>query len=415
MFRSSSALRPLLSALGGLLAALVTTAAGAEPPADPEWTFSWWPRMQLERSDGAHEFGFGGRFLYDVGGIYYDSDLTNLSSSPGWNEKNEVRQGRAYLKGHVFHRFEFKVEADFSPAVPSLTDAYVGVRDLGFLGTLRVGHQKLPYSLENQTSRKYLDFMERSLAGVADPSVRDLGVKLFDTARDERIHWAVGVFRDTDSSGYEVTHPATWKASTRVTGLPIWREEGRRLLHLGFSYEHEFREPDTFSLSRSPESFLADELLDTGSIEGTRDIDRFGVELLWIHGPLAVQSEFLAAAVDREGGGGLFFPGAYLQASWFLTGEHRNYLRREARIGRLYPIRDLDFSSGGWGAFQLAARVSYGNLDDGGVDGGEEINFTFGANWFPTSFTRITFNYVFGHLVGQGDVSILQARFQFSY
>ena len=68
-----------------------------------------------------------------------------------------------------------------------------------------------------------------------------------------------------------------------------------------------------------------------------------------------------------------------------------------------------------WGAFQIAARVSTLDLNDSDIRGGQELNFTLGLNWFLLANLRLSANYVHGRVFGQGDVDILQARFQVDF
>jgi phosphate-selective porin OprO/OprP len=50
-----------------------------------------------------------------------------------------------------------------------------------------------------------------------------------------------------------------------------------------------------------------------------------GGELAVVYGPLSFQGEYIRTEVDRDLGGDLDFDGYYAYASWFLTGESRNY------------------------------------------------------------------------------------------
>jgi phosphate-selective porin OprO/OprP len=283
------------------------------------------------------------------------------------------------------------------------------------LGTLRFGHQKEPFSLENAASHKYLVFMERSLIEKLAPSERDIGLLAFDTAFDERMRWSVGGFRSTESTGRAWTEPASYLITGRLTGLPCWQDEGRSLLHLGLSYSHQFS-PETFGVSPTPESFLAQALVDSGSITSVEDVDRIGAELAWVRGPFSVQAEAIGNFVDRDGPT-LRFWGAYVMVSWFVTGEHRGYERSDAAFGVVRPKRDFApwRSLRDWGAVQLGARYSHVDLDDREVDGGVENDVALAASWFLRAWLRISGNYVFGHVRSQGDVHILQTRFQIEY
>jgi len=187
-------------------------------------------------------------------------------------------------------------------------------------------------------------------------------------------------------------------------------------VHLGFSYNHQFWDAPTFSVSWRPESFVAASLVNTGTIEGVENIDRVGLDVVWVHGPVSLQAEWNQEFLDRDAGrGNLDFWGCYVQASWFPTGEHRRYQRSQGVFGPVIPLANFEPWKGGWGAVQLGARFSYLDLDDRDVSGGIEKNVALAVNWFLLAQLRFSANWIYGHLNGQGDVHVLQGRFQIEY
>ena len=101
--------------------------------------------------------------------------------------------------------------------------------------------------------------------------------------------------------------------------------------------------------------------------------------------------------------------------NWFrieFTGEHRIYGRNAGAFGRVVPLNPVNGEDGNLGALQVAARVSYLDLNDGDIRGGQQLNTTFALNWYLTRNLRLGFNYIYGHVMGQGDVNVLQVRFQ---
>ena len=64
---------------------------------------------------------------------------------------------------------------------------------------------------------------------------------------------------------------------------------------------------------------------------------------------------------------------------------------------------------------QVAARYSYLDLDDEDVAGGREDGMTLGLNWHLFSNARVSLNYVWGRVRGQGDVNGAQTRFQVDF
>ncbi|HIF91885.1 MAG TPA: hypothetical protein EYQ60_01965 [Myxococcales bacterium] len=70
---------------------------------------------------------------------------------------------------------------------------------------------------------------------------------------------------------------------------------------------------------------------------------------------------------------------------------------------------------GHWGAWELAARFSLLDLDDGVVRGGQLRDITAGINWHLYSNFRWMLNYVLSDKKGEGITNIGQMRFQLDF
>lgn len=192
-----------------------------------------------------------------------------------------------------------------------------------------------------------------------------------------------------------------------------------RLIHLGASYSWRDTD-DTMRFSSTPEANLSNwEFIDTGDFYAER-LELIGLEAAAKFGPLFAQAEWIRANVDADFRGDPVFDGWYALASYVLTGGHREYDAQEGVIGGLTPERPFDLRPGrrGWGAWELAARVSHLDLNDGFFRGGEEQNYTLGLNWYLTSNARIRFNYIranIDHDLYEGDLNIFQTRFQYHF
>jgi phosphate-selective porin OprO/OprP len=399
--------------------------AGTQPGAPPadDWMAGLLAGLRYRSPGGDVHLRLGGRLLYDFAAFHYGKGLTRAPES-GWVRDDIVRQARIVVRGLFLDRFELKGEVDFATDDfdsddITLTDAYLGVRDVPWLGTVRFGHQKNPFSFENAMSRKFMVFMERSLIERLAPSGRDIGLLASNHAFDQRLRWSLGVFRSTARTGREWNEPASYLVDGRLTGLLFWQDDGRSLLHLGASYSHEFAPSGTFtfSLSQRPESFLPASLVATGKVPGIQTVDRLGGELVWVHGPFSLQTEAIGDFVSPEDAPSLQFWGASVMASWFATGEHRVYRRSAGLFGAVHPRRAFApwRSWKSWGALQLGARFSHIDLNDRDVRGGVQSDVALAANWFLTSWLRVSGNYVFGHVRSEGDVHLLQGRLQFHF
>ncbi len=396
---------PALPALPALAAETAETSAGG--PSD--WSVRWADGVRVERNDGAARIFLGGRLLLDAGIIHADADLAVPGKEPGKARTlARLRQFRLVAKGQ-FEKSFFKIETEFAGSDAEFTDVFLGASGLGPMGTVKGGHMKEPFSLEQQTSRRWMTFTERSLPNALVIG-RNTGGSLEDTALGDRLRWRVGVFCDTSEFAKHCDDDVD--LGFRLTGLPALSEDGANLTAVGVSYVHQFRNNRSITFSKL-DPFLTNKFLGIGTIRGVRAVDRIGTEAAWVHGPLSIQAEYIHAFLDRTTGrGNLDFWGLTAEASWLVTGEHRPYSKRTGAFDRIVPRKSFAPSTGDWGAFQLATRVSYLDLDDRDISGGRATDLTLGFNWFLTSTLRFTLNYVFGQVRGPGDVHIVQARFQ---
>jgi phosphate-selective porin OprO/OprP len=128
------------------------------------------------------------------------------------------------------------------------------------------------------------------------------------------------------------------------------------------------------------------------------------------------------------------FSGWYLQGAWTLTGERHAWSSGNGGFLGVRPARPFSLSSGGLGAWEIAARYSVLDLNDrvgaagaaapfGGIRGGEQKISTFGLNWYPNAVVRFLLDYQrieVDRLSAAGarldtDVNALSLRSQFAF
>jgi phosphate-selective porin OprO/OprP len=325
---------------------------------------------------------------------------------------------------------DFKIEIDFAN-VRDIQDIWIASRNIPPLDFVRFGNMKEPFSLEELASITNTTFMERALPVVAFSPGRDIGIMGQSTPLGRRMTWAAGAFLNTSSFSDlgegkdQISEANSFNLTARVTGLPWYADEGARLLHLGLSYTHQFRDESASTAGARyrtrPESRLRDDrLVDTGELF-TDGQDLVNPEFAVVSGPLSFQGEYFHAFVDAEDDPQ--FWGYYVYGSYFLTGENRNYDTSNARFSRVRPKYPFRPFKGGWGAWELGLRYSYIDLNDEAIKGGIERNLTAGLNWYLTPHTRFMFNYIRAHVkdrvvpppVDDGVADIVMGRFQLDY
>jgi phosphate-selective porin OprO/OprP len=314
--------------------------------------------------------------------------------------------------------------------IREIKDNYIRFIKFPYISLLTLGHMKEPFSLEQWASGKAITFMERALPVETFAPSRNIGIRHYRTALDERMTWGAGAFLNTGSFGDlgqtkdQISDANGWNITGRITYLPLYEKEGRRLLHLGLSYSHLFRnenDPDFREGTRTlPETRLTDDRLVNTDEFLTDSTDLINFEFATVKGPLSFQGEYFHAFENASALGDPDFWGFYLSGSYFITGEHRYYGTSSGTFYRLEPRQDFHFQQKGSGALELAARFSFVDLNDGAIRGGKEANFTAGLNWYLTRNTRFMFNYVLAYVkdretlpgVDSGRAHIFQARFQ---
>jgi phosphate-selective porin OprO/OprP len=388
-----------------------------------------------------------GVFQADTGG--FSQDANSLATLGDLQDGADFRRVRLSGKGSIAANMNYMVQMDFGFfGRPTFTDVWVEVTQLPYLGNVRVGQWKQPFSLEVVSSFRYTTFMERSLLFQPFTPFRHIGAGFYDVNEAKTATWAASVFRTgQDQFGGDIGDNGGISMAARGTYLPYYDEPsgGRYYTHLGAGYFLADPDNDVSRYATIPEFFVGEVapgavgtsqvpvpgaangtrfFVDTGNIP-TNISNRFGTEFLWVNGPLSVQSEAMVAVVDRLGAGSVYFPGVYAQVGYFLTGEHRPYDRNLGGIDRVKPFEDFFrvwTDSGictGLGAWELATRVSWIDLNDDDVRGGELTDVTFGVNWYMNAYAKLQFNYIHAFLddptFGDSDTDIYGARMQMDF
>lgn len=416
------------------------------PP--PVWVdFSNSPKFSSY--DKAFSFQLGGRIFVD-GGVA-SQPLTGQSGNVA------LRSGRLWSKGTAFSHWFYYLQYDFasSGGVRGIREAYFGYRNpsLGLQPftseplIFMVGNMYEPMGLEQVTSQNYDDFIDHPLAiSVFTP---DYHIGAAALTHGDKWSAKFGVFSTSPEDTSITPSPAIaanpaipgsvatggqqyLDLTGRFTYAPILEQDA--LLHLGGSFRYQIvnsatglTSPRTMILgsnTRSEANVLGINLLGTpdlscGLVFGasaacTKDFVTYGAELAASYGPFSFQGEYFGsrynrsaanlayatrngAGLDASGGTSLHFEGLYAYVTWYLTGESRAASYNiaglnAAEFGRIKILNPV--SAGGIGAWQLSARYSMVNLNDGGIQGGRQEDITLSLNWYPDRGLRLMANWI---------------------
>jgi phosphate-selective porin OprO/OprP len=252
--------------------------------------------------------------------------------------------------------------------------------------------------MEALSQDKSATFMERGLPFylISPAVVRTPGVQVADAGRFWSAAGGVsGAPLGDSSSGDE-----GWGYAARGTILPY--HDGNTLIHLGAGYT--WRRPTQnnttvggttvqgVSFSAKPESDQASAMV-SAALPYTDHYQFIGAEFAAQLGAASLQSEYDWVKVARDhGNADASFSSWYAQLAYTLTGEARPYKVDKGVFDGIKPARP--FGKDGWGAWEVAARISQMDLTDGAIVGGTLQDLTLGLSWYLNSYLRVSANYV---------------------
>ena len=382
---------------------------------------------------------------------------------PSLSDTVNFRRARLRVEGRMYELYDFACEYDFvnqlnvnastfpterdSGPLTAVTDLWLQVREIPLLGTVRVGSQKDPYGYEHLTSSRWLNFMERSFAQDAFEGPFNNGflpgIQIMNSNEEGDIGWQVGEFKNINNPFGFSNYSGGSQTVGRLVWLPIFEDEGQKLLHLAVSgrtlepkrlfgvYSDSglpigdeipgVRFRSRGSIRNGPPGPLNSIYADSGILQGTWQ-NMIGLEFVGNNGPWSFQSEYFGswlynAQTTKVGPyvtngyqpkpgtkvGTVYYQAGYAEVLYFLTGESRTYSKIEYRVDRpiphnnFYAFRDrsprrqgLSLSEGAW---QVGVRYNYLCLNDSGVNGGVLNGMTLGLNWLLNPNARVYFNY----------------------
>ncbi len=288
------------------------------------------------------------------------------------------RRRRLGVKGELFGRIDFEVEREFSDGRDPWRDVYVDLKAADVFA-VKVGHFRVPFSLDGLTGSTSHDFVNRSLIARALAPGRDLGVMVHGGTTGRLLTYALGAFdSDTPKLRSEQSFDDDKGAASfgrtfggRVTSQPFDRLDdlprGLRNLELGGSVAWS-TVPEGLNSVRG-RSVYGYAFFAPVYVNGDRV--RAGVDAVVRAGPTSVRAEWLGSWDERleQGLGDVDLPrafgrGWYVAGTWLVTGEEKD---EEVRPKR-------PFLQGGIGAVEVAAR--YEQLGFGSVSSDGEPAFT---------------------------------------
>jgi hypothetical protein len=361
-----------------------------------------------------------------------------------------LRRARLELGGWIGSWVYFWLAGDFAlgppagaaPAAPSniaTTDNFVALAPWNNLAILQVGQYDAPFTLENRTSDKYFDFMERSITvrAFGIPDNKEMGAMLHGFNDNRNFYYSVAVVNGDGQNFKNVDRSFDWMGRAWVAPFSFTGDGPLHDVEIGGSLWTGDRQNSLAPASQTTQgnfTFLsfgqfnttyngmantAMQLRQVGRLNAAAgEINapinhRYGVrgELVWRHSPLSEETIVngvgtIVRAADLKG------YSAYGEAWVWLLGDDRiigdqqglEPFLRYKKFG-VRPIKD-----------GLMVAFRYEHLDESVTGGTPNGTITpdasafgktivdsaeLGVNYWHSKRFRATFNYVLNHF-GQG-------------
>jgi phosphate-selective porin OprO/OprP len=371
--------------------------------------------LKFESNDKYYKFAIGGRIEFDSQLNSTDSDLEHSKTyasagnagtavtigpqSGDW----EVRRARINLEGSIGGHVEWKEVVEFVNNSAADKEMFIGFYDLGdWIPNVRAGQQYEPFGQDQGVSDvdlTFLDFaaMSNAFSPFSNPGFL-LRKDLKDDDQNTRLTWGAGVFRPDGNvgqdSGVGTKGVGGYALTGRITGRP-WYSDGD-FLHVGLSMRQASvaGHNQNIVFSSTPEAHLFPAVVSTGTFVAQTDT-KIDAEAAFVKGPFSLQGEYIWDHVRTGTASALedpTFDGYYAQAAYTLTGERRGWKPLDALFVNPTPTRNA-FQEGGHGAWEVAARYSSLDLNDGapgiGVSGGRMDIVSLGLNWYVNQCAKV--------------------------
>lgn len=327
-----------------------------------------------------------------------DENLTKIGSGM------RIRRARFAVKAQLDKNWYGEIDTDWGSGKPEIKDAYVafnGLKNFEF----KLGHFKENFSIQRNTTSRYLQFMERPMVTYLAPS-RHLGLNIKYSIP---AFWAsVGAFgpafEDTETlnamqdgnKDYGLSEGMSYTA--KVVYRPLHKMKDASL-HIGAAFS--YREPKLTSTdgynavrysTRNSTSINRKKFLDTDAIQylhhelaWTAELAGHWKGLRW-EGAYIARMPFVDASRSPLTN---ITPawGWYVQAGYLLFGGNQNYDEGGAKYTRVNNGRK-------WGDIELCARVEYANFNiSKQCMGGSAYAYALGLNFHVTKNIKFVVNY----------------------
>jgi phosphate-selective porin OprO/OprP len=347
----------------------------------------------FESGDKQHSFSLSGRIHADYRN--FSEDSTNGNSANTF----DVRRAYLGVSGRIYNDFTFDVTADFGGTSNGshLDVAWINYEAMQGL-QFRAGQFKMPMSLEELTSSRFIDFQERSFVNSLVPG-KERGAMLHGSPM-KGLYYGLALSNGAGKNTNETSAVIDDKDIIGRLAVNAAEMIGNRnlVLHLGTAYATGTIPGGTVTPAARTEArglqFFSTAAIGTAATEVDRTRTQAEASLAW--NQFKLQGEWISAnfevpGVDSD------IDAMYAEAMWLITGEKYADAYRGGAYAAIKPNNAFKKGAEGWGALEAGVRYSKFDAGDfvpspGFTNKADAI--TVGLKWIPNTNTRVYLNYI---------------------
>lgn len=278
---------------------------------------------------------------------------------------SEIRRARLSFKTNLMDDWKAKLKIAFADDNAEIKDAYIKYKGWDW-ADITLGQQKEGFGLEKLSHSRDALMIERSLVTAALAPGRSLGINL--SGGETSYNWQLGYFQpEEDNSATAITGRFAW--------LP-WRQKNE-LVHIGLAFSERDLNGSEFRINETMEVHTADSLIEGEKILANKESLQ-GIEFLWQQAGFTALAEWQQATVTDTSNVEYDYHGGYLQVSYQLSGENRQYKKGE--LGKV--------TTSGW---ELTSRYSQFKLIE---EASEAKIYSVGVNYTVNKHLKFMVDYI---------------------
>jgi phosphate-selective porin OprO/OprP len=317
-----------------------------------------------------------------------------------------IRRARFAVKGQIDESWYGEFDMDLANGLVELKDAlirYTGIPNLD----LQVGNFKENFSIQRNTTSRYLQFMERPMVCSALAPSRHLGINA-KYAKDW-LWLSAGAFTQEVAGSEEWTNVADnnkdfgrnagYSLTTKVVFRPLYKMDNASL-HIGAAYSYRTTkvsqatgEWGTYRASaRNSTSINRKKYLDTNNLKDYDHNNLWTVELAGHWDGFRYEAAYIGDNVCFKDDASINLSGWYVQAGYLLFGGRQRYDANGGKYTKIKPARK-------WGDIELCLRYEFLDLNapERNVFGGSAEAYAVGLNWWVNNNVKIQLNYQYNN------------------